>query len=184
MLQLTKVISTELDKAGRRLIKALRFGKNDYQTPMEAGPYGVDSNPIKDMIAVYGPTTEKGEAVVIGYIKKNQVAEPGEYRIFSTNAQGEVQASVHLKANGVIVIGGGSIEFLGNAKTLAKFEELKDGFDQLREDFNNHLQNWNAFAAAYVPGSSSSVGLPPTAQTSNPSSASVDNSQASNLKTA
>src|SRR5687767_2696330 len=111
MLQLIKIISTELDKVNRRVAKFLRYGKNDTQTALQAGPYGVDSNPIRDMIAVYAPTSEKGDTVVIGYINKNQLAEPGEYRIFSTNVDGQVQASVHLKANGVIVITGQSIEF-------------------------------------------------------------------------
>lgn len=184
MLQLIKIISTEVDRVNRRVAKFLRYGKNDTQTSLQAAPPGVDANPIRDMIAVYAPTSEKGDTVVIGYINKNQVAEPGEHRIFSTDASGVVKASLHLKANGVIVITGESIEFLGDAKTLAKFEELKDGFDQLKDDLNNHIQNWNTFAAAYTPGSSSSVGTPPTVQTSDPSSASVDDSQAENLKTA
>jgi hypothetical protein len=183
-VQLIKIISTEIDKVNRRVAKFLRYGRNDTQTSLQAAPYGVDANPIKDMIAVYAPTSEKGDTVVIGYINKNQIAEPGEYRIFSTNADGQVQATMHLKVNGVNQFTGQSIEFLGNAKTLAKFEELKDGFDQLKEDLNNHIQNWNTFATAYTPGSSSSVGTPPTAQTSDPSTASVDDSQASNLKTA
>lgn len=183
-MQLIKIISTQVDKLNRRVAKFLRYGKNDTQTALQAGPYGVDANPIKDMIAVYAPTSEKGDTVVIGYINKNQVAEPGEYRIFSTNENGQVQASVHLKANGVIVITGQSIEFFGDEKTLAKFQELKEGFDQLKEDLNNHIQNWNTFATAYTPGSSSSVGTPPTAQTSDPSTASVDDSEAQNLKTA
>lgn len=182
-MQLIKVISTEIKNA-IRFVKFLRFGRGDYQTAMNVTPYGVDSNPIKDMIAVYGQTSEKGDTVVLGYINKSSVAQPGENRIFSTNAQGQVQASIYLKADGVIVITGNSIEFLGSEKTLAKFQELKEGFDQLKSDLNDHIQNWNTFAVAYTPGSSSSVGTPPTAQQSDPSTASVDDSQASNLKTA
>src|SRR5688572_1357771 len=122
-MQLIKIISTELDRFNRRLAKFLRYGKNDTQTALQVGPFGVDANPIKDMIAVYAPTGEKGETVVIGYINKNQLAEPGEHRIFSTNASGAVQASVYLKTNGVIVITGQSIEFFGDDKTLVKFQE-------------------------------------------------------------
>jgi hypothetical protein len=183
-MQLIKIISTQVDKANRRLAKFLRYGKNDTQTALQVGPPGVDANPIKDMIAVYSQTSEKGDTVVIGYINKNQLAGPGEHRIFSLDENGVVKATMHLKSNGVNQFTGNSIEFLGNTKTLAKFEELKTGFDQLKTDFNNHLQKWNTFATAYTPGSSSSVGTPPTAQTSSASTASIDNSKAENLKTA
>lgn len=181
-MQLIKIISTQVDKLNRRVAKFLRYGKNDTQTALQAGPYGVDANPIKDMIAVYAPTSEKGDTVVIGYINKNQVAEPGEYRIFSTNANGQVQASVHLKANGVIVITGQSMEFLGNAKTLAKFQELKSGFDQLKNDLNSLITTFNGHVHTGVQTGPGSSGPTPTQGTA--STASVDNSEASNLKTA
>jgi hypothetical protein len=47
-MQLTRVISTQLDSLNRRLIKVLRFGKSDVQTPFQALPHGIDSNPVKD----------------------------------------------------------------------------------------------------------------------------------------
>lgn len=181
MLQLIKIISTELDRQSRRVAKFLRYGKNDTQTSLQAAPPGVDANPIKDMIAVYAPTSEKGDTVVIGYINKNQVAEPGEYRVFSTNADGQVQATIHLKANGVIVITGQSMEFLGNAKTLAKFQELKSGFDQLKNDLNSLISTFNSHVHTGVQTGGGSSG--PTPTQGSPSTASVDDSQASNLKT-
>ena len=58
------------------------------QTSIEAMPYGVDSNPIKDMVAVYSETTGKGETVIIGYLNKNLKAEVGEFRTFSTDSNG------------------------------------------------------------------------------------------------
>lgn len=181
-MQLIKIISTEVDKLNRRVAKFLRYGRNDTQTALQAAPPGVDANPIRDMVAVYAPTSEKGDTVVIGYINKNQVAQPGEHRIFSINSNGEVQTSVHLKANGVIVITGQSIEFLGSAKTLARFQELKSGFDQLRDDLNSLISTFNSHVHTGVqtgPGSSAA-----TTTQGTPSTASVDGSEASNLKTA
>lgn len=183
MLQLIKTLSTSIDNVGRRIVKFLRYGKSDTQTAEQIGPPGVDASPLKDMIAVYAPTSEKGGTVVIGYINKNQVAEPGEHRIFAVNDQGQVMASIYLKKSGVVVISGETLEVFGNTKTLVKFQELKSAFDQLKQDLNTHIQNWNTFATAYLPGGPSTVGTPPTATTSTQSSANVDNAEAENLKT-
>ena len=108
MLNAVKIISSEIDSKVRRVIKFLRLGKYDVQTSFQVAPYGVDSNPIKDMVAIYGPTGEKGKTVIIGYINKNQVAAPGEYRTFSTDADGELKFYIHQKANGTCEIGGSS----------------------------------------------------------------------------
>ena len=35
------------------------------------------------MVAIFAETSNNSEAVIIGYINKNQVAGPGEKRIFS-----------------------------------------------------------------------------------------------------
>jgi hypothetical protein len=51
------------------------MGKSDVRECIEVSPYGIDSNPIKDMIALYGPTGENGKDVIIGYLNKNRTAE-------------------------------------------------------------------------------------------------------------
>lgn len=106
MVSLVKIISTALDKAKRRLPKFLRLGKSDVQTAFEAAPFGVDANPIADMIAVYAPSSLRGKTVIIGYINKNQIAAPGEHRIYSTNEAGELQTFIWLKADGQVQMGG------------------------------------------------------------------------------
>lgn len=169
-------ISTQLDSLQRRVIKILRMGKNDIQTSDQVAPHGIDSNPVKDMTAVYAATEQKGETVIIGYLNKNMLAAVGEMRLYSTDADGVLQTFVWLKNDGTMELGGG-------AKNLARFQELKTGFDQLKADLNDMKTKWNTFAAAYVPGSPSVTGLPPTAQQSTASTASIDTAKIDEIKT-
>ncbi len=177
-MQLVTVISNEVDALFQRIIKFRRFGKSDVQTSPQVAPYGTDSNPIKDMIAVYSATSEKGETVIIGYLNKNQLADIGEHRTFSTDEDGNVQFFVWLKNDGTLQLG-------GDSKHLARFEELKSGFDQLKDDLNDMKNKWNAFTLAYVQGGPSSVGTPPTlaGQDSQVSTASIDDSKIDEIKT-
>ena len=116
MMNLVKVISTQYDSFQKRMIKVLRFGKSDVQTPHEAAPYGVDSNPIKDMVAVFSETLEKGKPVIVGYLNKNQLAEPGEIRHFSTDSNGNLKFYTWLKSDGTMEIGGNVDNMVRHAK--------------------------------------------------------------------
>lgn len=149
MLTITTVISTAFNLlTRRRLVKITRFGKNDTQTGIEASPYGTDSNPVKGMRAIYAETASKGEQVIIGYVNKDLLAGVGEHRIFSTDLLGNVVFSVWLKNDGTCQIG-------GNLNHMTRYEALEVAFNELQAKFN-------AFAAAYVPGGPTVVGLPPT----------------------
>lgn len=185
-MQLTKIISTEVSSLGHRVAKFLRFGKSDTRTAEQAAPYGIDSNPIKDMIAVYGLTDTKGDAVIIGYLNKNAIASPGEFRIFSTDEDGTVKATIHLKNTGITQLTGDSWEIGGNAKNLARYQELETAFNSLKDTVNTMTVRWNAFVAAYVPGGPSVVGTPPTlaGQTVNAPTADITGAKADNVKTA
>jgi len=105
-LGLIKIISTEFDKLKRLVPKFLYRGNKDLQTAIQIAPYGIDSNPIKDMVAVMGETNQDGSTVVIGYLNKNCLAAPGEVRLFATNAQGVLQTYVWLKTDGKVHIAG------------------------------------------------------------------------------
>ena len=96
-MNIVKVFSTEVDSKLRRLIKFLRLGKSDVQTAYQAGSYGMDSNPIKNMVAIYAETGKIGDTVIIGYINRDQLAEPGEIRIFSTDDDGGLKSYVWCK---------------------------------------------------------------------------------------
>lgn len=158
-MNLVKTISTELNKFNQRVIKSLRYGRQDVRTASQASPFGVDSNPLRNMTAVFAPTEERGKSVIVGYLNRDMIAAKGELRLYSLNASGVLQTYVWLKANGELLLG-------GDAKHLARFEELKTGFDQLVTNFNAHVHASN--------------GTPPTV----PSTASIDTSKTNNLKTA
>lgn len=176
MATLVKILSTELDSLSRRIGKFLRFGKSDVQTSLESAPYGVDSNPIKGMVAVYAETNEKGKTVIVGYLNKNQLAGVGEFRAYSTNSDGDLQTYAWLKNDGTMELG-------GSAKHLARFEDLKTGFDRLKSDVNDLKSKWNTFAGAYIPGGPAVQGTPATVQTSSASTASIDDAKIDEIKT-
>jgi hypothetical protein len=132
MINLTKVFSSSLDKISRRVVKFLRNGKSDVQTAEESGPYGVDSNPIKNMIAVYARTEQAGQNVLIGYINKGQLAAAGEIRIYSTDEDGWLKTYVWCKNNGDILLG-------GEADNAVRFSPLDQEMTNLANFINQQL---------------------------------------------
>jgi hypothetical protein len=171
-MSFVKTISTEVDSLQRRVIKFLRFGKKDVQTSLQVSPHGIDSNPVKDLIALYADTGEKGKTVLVGYLNKNVLAAVGETRLYSTDADGALQTFIWLKADGTMELG-------GNTKHLARFEELKSGYDQLKTDFNNLV---TAFNAHMHPTAGTGPPSPPTV-TGTASTASIDSSKIDEIKT-
>lgn len=177
MNNFVKILSSQLKNAVRE-IKILRYGKSDVQTPSEILPYGLDSNPIKDMIAMYAPTDQKGETAIIGYINKNQKAGIGEFRTFCTDANGIEKFYTWMKVDGTFEIG-------GTTNWAVKFNELKIEFNKLKDDHNTLANKWNTFCTAYVPGSPTVVGLPPTLATSTviANNSNIDNAKNDKIKT-
>lgn len=111
---------------GRRILKVKQFG---VKTALESSPFGVDSNPIKDMIAVYSNTSNDSESVVIGYLNKNQLAQAGETRLFSLDSSGNLQSYLHLKNDGII-------EINGNTNFTLKYNELQTVLNTLATNIN------------------------------------------------
>ena len=145
MLNFTKVLSSNVDKLKRRVIKVLRLGKQDVQTNLQTLPFGIDSVPIKDLVALYAPTNEKGKSVIIGYLNKNSIAGVGETRFYSTNEQGVEQNSIHLKNNGDIEVG-------GNSDFMVKFNALQNSLNNYNTLINAELVKiGTATSGLYVP---------------------------------
>lgn len=115
-----------------RTIKVSRFGKDDIVTGLEAMPFGDDSNPLAGMDAVYLELSSRKNKVIVGYINKQQLADVGEKRIYSTDSNGNVKFYIWLHADG-------TCEFNGKANHLTQYEALKAAFDQLKSDFNTHV---------------------------------------------
>ncbi len=123
MSSITKVISSKFDDLKNRIVKVLRFGKDDVVTAYQASPYGIDSSPIKDMVAIHANTSVRGEDVIVGYINKDQVASPGEIRIHNDKNY------IHIKDTGIIEIG-------GNTDHLVLHSVMQTQFNILRNDLN------------------------------------------------
>ena len=131
-MNLVKMISTVIDSQKRRIGKFLLYGKGDFRTAYETGPYGIDGNPISNIRAVYAETGKNGETVLIGYINVNQKAAPGELRLFSTNASGTEKMFVWLTANGELQLG-------GSVDNAVRFAPLKTATDKLIVDLQAEL---------------------------------------------
>lgn len=174
-MNLVKVISTSLNSKAQRLIKFLRFGRADIQTALQYSPYGFDSNPIKDMVAIYSPTSDNGETVIIGYLNKNQKAAVGELRIFATNDSGTEQFYVWLKKTGIIEIG-------GDTNFAVKFNELKTEFNKLKTDHNNFLTEYkqHVHILTLTAGTGSAA---PTVSSQVANSSNIDNVKNDKIKT-
>jgi hypothetical protein len=93
------VNSTSFNNLKSRFIKFTGWGKNDVKNHIECMPYGLDSNPIKNMVAVYIQNAS-GQLVVTGYINVNQLADVGEFRCYSTDSDGNLKGQVWLKNDG------------------------------------------------------------------------------------
>lgn len=163
-------------KSGIRFVKFLCMGKKDTREYRQISTHGIDSCPIKDRILVFADTGEIGKSVVIGYINKEQIADVGEIRVYSTDADGVEKIYLHLKNNG-------TAEFNGDADNMMRYKPANDGFEELKRDLNTMISRWNAFATAYAPGGPSVVGTPPTAITVSPSAAAITNSKIAEIKT-
>lgn len=131
-MQTLKVILSNLDSLGRRLVKAYRYGSIDVQTPLQASPYGLDSAPIKDMVAVYSKTDNDDTNVVLGYFNKNLLAQEGEVRLFSTDSNGSLKTYVWVKNDGNIQLG-------GSADNAVRYSKLNMGLQQFKVDMQAEL---------------------------------------------
>lgn len=147
MIKITKVISTAFDNLNRLIPKVLVSGKDDVQTGTEISPYGVDSNPIKDMYAVYAKTETKGKKVIIGYLNVNRLAETGETRLFSTDDSGALQTYIWLTKDGFIELG-------GDADHAVKFSKMKEVIEELQTDLANLKQAFNSWVVVPNDGGS------------------------------
>lgn len=141
MLNLVKIISTAWDASNRLLPKFFRLGKSDVQTAKQVTPFGIDSNPLPEMRALYAQTGENGQTCIIGYIQEDMIAEPGEVRLFAIGGEGNVVNSIHISNAGNIFIG---VEKPAQDNTFVRYNELNIAITQLTTEFNAFVTAYNA----------------------------------------
>jgi len=106
-------------------IKVLVFGKSDARTAPQCLPFGIDSKPVNDLLAVYASTDNNGNAAMIGYIKKSELTEIGETRLYCTDDTNKQLFYIHLKKTE-----NGHAELGGNDDNLVRYSELKAEYDK------------------------------------------------------
>ena len=104
------IVDSTMTEDGMRMVKVDQFGSKE---PYECSPYGFDSNPVKDMTAIYADTSENGEPIIIGYVNENQLADVGEIRLYNSN-----KGYVWLRKDD-------TIELNGDSRTIVAFIDLK-----------------------------------------------------------
>ncbi|MCM8906786.1 hypothetical protein [Tenacibaculum finnmarkense] len=149
----------------KRILKVNQFG---VKTAVESMPFGEDSSPIKDMTAIFAETSNNSEPVIIGYINKNQIAGPGEKRMFSLKENGQISTSIWLKADETMEVG-------GNTDFAVKYSGLESAFNKLKDDFNAHVLKYNSHIHP-------SIGAT-TPNTSSASTADISSSKNDKIKT-
>ncbi len=109
MIFLTTVKNAILEViSGKKLrtITATLFGPNDVKNYPESGPAGYDGSPITGLTAVFAKTNKSSASVFIGYVPTNQLSQPGESRIYATDANGVEKTRVWCHNDGTVELGG------------------------------------------------------------------------------
>ena len=145
MISTAKVKQWSIEK-GKRILKLMQFGA---KTAKVAAPFGDDSNPVKDMTAIFAETSVDGEPYVIGYVNTNMMAQEGEKRIFSLKGSGGLSSYIWLKNDETIEIG-------GNADHAVRFAPLKSGIDAkdalIQAELVKIAAGITAAGGSYAPG--------------------------------
>ena len=142
MITFSKMKSSTIEQ-GKRILKVLQFGA---KTAKESYPFGFDSSPLENWTAIYAETTNKGEAVIIGYINKNQIAELGGSRMYSLDSTGNLKAYAYARASGIL-------ELNGNQYTSVRYENLLQAINSQNALINAELVKIATGLNAIVPGS-------------------------------
>lgn len=130
MIRIVKHNENIIDRT-YRMIKSFGRSRRDVSTSYNVAPWGDDSAPILNSDLVHS-STGADETVILGVINKNQIASPGEKRIFATNEGGDVVVAIYLKRDG-------TIEIAGNSDNTVKFSKLDTAIQKLSADINIEL---------------------------------------------
>lgn len=101
-----------------------------------------------------------------------QHAAIGELRLYSTNAIGEQKIYLWLKNDGTMELG-------GSTRNAVKYQELEDGFNQLRSDLNSLIADYNIHThVCAAPTFPSAIPVP----LGTPSTADISAAKSNNVK--
>ena len=138
MITIAYITNTTFDTDNFREVAVVRLGGDDAQTADEVSPWGVDSNPVKDISAAFTESLEKGATVTLGYFIKDKKALPGETRLFATDANGAEKTRVWLHADGTVELGGTG-DAGSNTKHVTQYEALNTELQAVITKLNAQL---------------------------------------------
>jgi len=139
-----------------------------------------DFKPALESEVVLGQVgNNPNDLIVICYFDEvsKKALEIGEKRIYSTN-EGALAASLFLSKDGVLVLNEGE-DF------AVKYNELKAGFDQLKNDYNSFLNSFNLHTHGVISlGNPTSTPIKPTLEpiVAPPTTADISNSKQESVK--
>lgn len=155
---LTTIKSSSLAKKMRIIIGVL-MSPTDSKQAQEIAPYGYDAAPVAGLTALYLQTSKRSQPVFAGYVNTNQLAVPGEVRIFATDENGNEKCRIWQHSSGKIEIGGTGAAG-SNVNHLTQFETL-----------NTSLAAWKSELDLQLTAIGAAAGSPYTAPTLDISSA-------------
>jgi hypothetical protein len=123
---------TRVKQAVTEFVKVIRYGKDDIQTSDQAMPFGIDSKPVKDKIAVHSTTQNKDATVILGYLLQSEKTSEGETRIFATDQDGVEVFDIYLKNDG-------TCEFGGSGDFFVRYLALNTGLQAFITELNAQL---------------------------------------------
>lgn len=121
-------------------------GGDDNTTAELYQPSGSDSNPLPDDLIIAMRVPGKDRFVVVGYLDpvNEPTTEPGEVRLYSRDADGNVVATVRLNIDGFVNLGIDEPEnFIPRDDRLqTQLDEIKKNIDDLQSAHDTHKHDY------------------------------------------
>jgi len=174
-------ISSVIEKGFRKL-KFRRFGRDDIMTAYLATAFGEDYIPSQAKVVQIGTTNSNENVIICTVTKADDTLKVGEKVIYSTDKDGNKKTRIYLRNDGTIEVKSDTVVFQDGEDFSVRYSKLESEFNELKGKLNGMIQAWNAFATAYVPGSPSVTGLPPTASTATQSEADITLTKVETIK--
>lgn len=167
------VNGVELDENGYRIIKVIRMGDKDVQTGDQVTPAGVDSCPHPEENAIFADTLAMEQSLILGYMIEDQITEPGEIRIYSTDAKGKTLTQVYVRKDATIELG------MNPDDWAVKYSKLEQSFNELQGKVNALVTAFNTHTHIVDIGNITAL---PVAAPAQSSTADITQAKAANIK--
>ena len=170
LANLFKITSTKIgqypgDNAGDSIIATGEGSAGKGETAQVYGINGLIANPPKETRAIRLRIGALDILIASLNYKIPLPDNPGDSKVYSTDADGNEQATCNFLADG-------TIEINGNSDFAVAFNDLKTQFDELKTAFNTHTH-------VYIPGTLATV---PTATPLPQSVANIDLAKVDEVK--